>query len=122
MKGTVRIRTKPRKKEEVTSLEGALNSFNPIVGDASRLRDYTSHEGLSRVLYHHRRYLKHLSDDEIHLRIGSLISNVVYVSERNRYSINNLYLNYWRTKLAYAAEELAIRNCTSAIVSDVLRL
>jgi hypothetical protein len=121
MLGTVRIKVKPRDEHGSRSFDEVLQSSISTLADAGRLRSCTSHERLARALYHRRRYLKHLSDDDIHLRIGYLIANVAYVSERNRYSVNNLYSNYWRTKLAHAAEELAMRNCTGEISSDVLR-
>ena len=118
MPGTVRIKVKPRREEESHSFDEVLQTSVLTRGDAGRLRSCTSHERLGRALYHRRRYLKHLSDDDIHLRIGYLIANVAYVSERNRYSLNNLYSTYWKTKLAHAAEELAIRNRTGGISSD----
>jgi hypothetical protein len=121
MLGTVRIKVKPRDEEGSRSFDEVLRTSISTLGDAGRLRSCTSHERLARALYHCRRYIKHLSDDDIRLRIGYLIANVAYVSERKRYSVNNLYSNYWRTKLAHAAEELAIRNCTGEISSDVLR-
>jgi len=121
MLGTVRIKVKPRDEESSRSFDEVLVSSISTLADAGRLRRCTSHERLARALYHRRRYLKHLSDDDIHLRIGYLIANVAYVSERNRYSVNNLYSNYWRTKLAHAAEEFAMRNGTREISSDVLR-
>ena len=117
----VRIKVKPRHEEKSHSFDEVLQTSVLTRGDAGRLRSCTSHERLGRALYHRRRYLKHLSDDDIHLRIGYLIANVAYVSERNRYSLNNLYSTYWKTKLAHAAEELAIRNRTGGISSDMLR-
>jgi hypothetical protein len=121
MPGTVRIKVKPQREEESHSFEEVLQTSILSLGDAGRLRSCTSHERLARALYHRRRCLKHLSDTDIHLRIGYLIANVVYVSERNRYSLNNLYSNYWQTKLAHAAEELAIRHRTEGISPGVLR-
>lgn len=107
--------------EAAQSFEDALRSpiFTPA--DVSRLRAYTSHERLWRARYHYRRYLRHVSKSDLHLRIGYLIANVAYISGRNRYSTNNLYSNYWTIKLAHAAEELAIRKCTVSLSSDVLR-
>jgi hypothetical protein len=117
----MRITVKPKPKDSVQSFEDLLRDQIFTRDDVCRLRAYTSHERRLRALYHFRRYLRAISEDDLHTRIGYLIANVAYVSGRNRYSTNHLYSNYWRTKLAHAAEELAIRGCTTSVSSDVLQ-
>src|SRR5437879_2403190 len=102
---TVRIKVNPRKRETTGTFEQIIDSLTLSSSDAQRLRACTSNERLARALYHSHRYLRHLTDDDVRLRIGYLIANVAYVSERKRYSTNNLYSRYWGTKLAHAAEE-----------------
>jgi hypothetical protein len=121
MVGTMRITVKPKPKESAQSFEDLLRDQIFTPDDVARLRAYTNHERRSRALYHFRRYLRAVSEDDLHTRIGYLIANVAYISERNRYSTNNLYSNYWRTKLAHAAEELAIRGATETVSSNVLQ-
>jgi hypothetical protein len=115
MLGYMRIRVKPAPEEPIVAFEELLAS--PIFSQEARvrLRTYMLHESRQRADYHRRRYLERLTEDELHLRIGYMIANVTYVSSRNRYSTNNLYINYWRDRLAHAAEELVIRGSTSGI-------
>jgi hypothetical protein len=121
MLGDIRISVRPAPRGALVSFEQLLQ--NPIFSDEAiaRLQSCLCHEQLPRANYHKRRYLKHLTEDELHLRVGYLIANVVYVSNRNRYSTNNRYCNYWRDRLAHTAEELSIRNCKKAIDPDILR-
>jgi len=120
MLGSMRIRFKPALKRPVRSFDAIL--ADPVFSQDDRepLRGYMSHEQRERADYHTRRYLRHLSENELHARIGNLIANVVYVSARNRYSANNLYSNYWRARLAHAAEELVMRGSTKPVPTAVL--
>lgn len=115
------VRVKRQPKEAPVSFEEILARPGFSAEDINRLRSCLSHERLARAAYHHRRYLRHLSEDELYSRIGYLIANVIFVSSRNRYSANNRYLNYWRDRLAHTAEELAIRNCTQPFDDNVVR-
>ncbi len=121
MLGDMRIRVKRAAERPVQSFEQIL--ADPVFsdGERTRLRACTSHERRERAEYHTRRYLRHLSEDELHARIGHLIANVVYVSARNRYSANNLYSNYWRGRLAHTAEELVMRGSIKPVPPDVLK-
>jgi hypothetical protein len=116
----VRIWTKPPVKEPTIPFEDLLKNLEIPETEKERLRTSTFHEKLRRAEYHRSGYLRHLSDDELHQRIGYMIANVTYVSSRNRYSTNNIYSHYWRDKIAHASEELAIRNCARPISSHVL--
>jgi hypothetical protein len=121
MLGSVRIRVKPAPKRPVRSFEDIVADPVFSQNDRERLRGYMSHEQRERADYHGRRYLRHLTDDELHARIGHMIANVVYVSARNRYSANNLYSNYWRARLAHTAEELVMRGSTKPVPAAVLK-
>jgi len=111
MPDKVRIRVKPPIAEQTVTFEELLDNPEISDRDRERLRAGTIHEKYCRAEYHRKKYLNHLPDDELHRRIGYMIANVTYVSSRYRYSTNNLYSNYWRNKIAHAAEELAIRHC-----------
>jgi hypothetical protein len=121
MLGEMRIRIKPVPKRPVISFDDIL--ADPVFSrdDRTRLRGCMVHERRERADYHTRRYLRHLSEDELHARIGHLIANVVYVSARNRYSANNFFSNYWRGRLAQTAEELVMRGSTKPVPTDVLQ-
>lgn len=121
MLGDMRIRVKPVPKRPVLAFEDILADpiFSP--DDRTRLRDCTSHEQRERADYHMRRYLRHLSDEELHVRVGHLIANVIYVSARNRYSANNFFSNYWRGRLAHTVEELVMRGSTKPVPADAVR-
>jgi len=120
MSATAQIRIKPSKRERTGNFEQILEGITLSNSDVRRLQACTRQEQLARALYHRRRYLRYVTEDDIRLRIGYLIANAAYVSERKRYSTNNLYSRYWQTRLAHATEALAIRNSTSDISSEVV--
>src|ERR1044071_385294 len=117
---SIGIRVRPPASRPVRSADAILDDPTFPVEPADRIRSYTQHERRQRAEYHTRRYLRHLPEDALRRRIGDLISNVVYVSHRNRYSANTRFIHYWRDRLAYAAEELAIRGATASIPDGVL--
>lgn len=117
---SIGIRIRPPVSRPVRSAEDILGDPAFPAEHVDRIRVCTQHERRQRAEYHARRYLRHLSEDELHCRIGDLISNVVFVSHRNRYSSNNRFNNYWRDRLAHTVEELAIRGTTASIPNGVL--
>jgi len=118
--GDVRLSVRPVLGDNLIPFEELIKMQIFSHADAKRLNSYTVYERLWRAMYHKRRYLKHLTEDELHLRAGYMIANVVYISSRHRYSSNNLYSLYWQNKLAHTAEELAIRNCIKGLSDEVL--
>src|SRR5579864_2189446 len=117
---SIRIRVRPPTSHPIRSAEAILADPTFPPEHVDRVRSYTQHERRQRADYHARRYLRHLPEEALHRRIGDLISNVVYVSHRNRYSANTLYAHYWRDRLAHTAEELAIRGTTTSAPDSVL--
>lgn len=118
--GDVRLSVKSVSGDDSPSFEELIKMPIFSSADVTRLSSYSVHERRWRAMYHRRRYLRHLTEDELHLRAGYMIANVVYISRRKRYSSNSLYSTYWQKKLAQTAEELAIRNCMKSISHDVL--
>ncbi|HEX7180905.1 MAG TPA: hypothetical protein VF756_03625, partial [Thermoanaerobaculia bacterium] len=117
---SIRIRVRSPTSHPIRSAEAILADPTFPTEHVDRVRSYTQHERRQRAEYHARRYLRHLPEDALHRRIGDLLSNVVYVSHRNRYSANTLYGHYWRDRLAHTAEELAIRGTTASTPDGVL--
>lgn len=116
----IAIRVRPAPTIQMASAEAILGDAAFPAAHVERVRSYTCHERRQRAEYHSRRYLRHLSEDALRRRAGDLICNVVYVSRRNRYSVNTRYINYWRDRLAHTVEELAIRGVSTVIEEGVL--
>jgi hypothetical protein len=114
---TLRIRPDVADGSSVTF--GAVNPF-ASAEHAARFGRYTVHEKRQRADYHGWRYLRHVSSDDLRSRVADIISNMVFVSRRNRYSANTLYMAYWRDRLAYTAEELALRGEDATIEDSAL--
>ena len=120
MWGGIRIRARPAPSQQPRSAEAILADSTFPAEHVDRIRSYARHERRQRAEYHARRYLRHLTEEELHDRVGALISNAVYVSSRNRYSTNSLHLNYWQDRLARSVEELAIRGTDATNPEGVL--
>jgi len=116
----ISIRVRPASPTQVISAEAILGAAAFPAAHLERVRSYTCHERRQRAEYHSRRYLRHLSEEALRRRAGDIICNVVYVSRRNRYSVNTCYINYWLDRLAHTVEELAIRGASTVIEEGAL--